>query len=95
MSDLSLQLREVWKQPDRLPAEGRLGSSENTSKPQHCVLFVACFALFAYVLLVWHSEPSMLILTWKKYNYLFNAGLLQTLCQVTIHFKFKIPNYAL
>jgi hypothetical protein len=31
MSDLGSQPSEVWKQPGRLPAEGRLGSSENTS----------------------------------------------------------------
>jgi hypothetical protein len=59
MSDLGLQPREVWKQPSRLPAEGRLGSSENTSNR----FFVACFALFAYVPLAYHSEPSILILT--------------------------------
>jgi hypothetical protein len=52
MSDLGLQLREVWKQPDRLPAEGRLGSSENTSKPRRCLYFVACLALVAYVSLI-------------------------------------------
>jgi hypothetical protein len=31
MSDLGLQPGEVWKQAGRLPAEGRRGSSENTS----------------------------------------------------------------
>jgi hypothetical protein len=62
MSNLGLQPSEVWKQPDRLPAEGRLGSSENTSKPRRCLYFVACLALFAYVPLVWHSEPSILTL---------------------------------
>jgi hypothetical protein len=41
MSDLGLQHREAWNQLDRLPAEGKLGSSENTSKPRRC-LFVAC-----------------------------------------------------
>jgi hypothetical protein len=51
MRDLGLQPREVWKQPDRLPAEGRLGSSENRSKPRHCLLFVACLALVEYMLL--------------------------------------------
>jgi hypothetical protein len=60
MSDLGLQLREVWKQPHRLPAEVRLGSSENTGKPRH-YLFVACFAPLAYVPLVWNSEPRILI----------------------------------
>jgi hypothetical protein len=65
MSDLGLQPREVWKQLGRLPAEGRLGSSENTSNPRRCLLFVACLALFAYVPLVWHSEPSILILILK------------------------------
>jgi hypothetical protein len=56
MSDLNLQLMEVWKQPGRLPAEGRLGSSENTSEPQRCLFFVACFALFAYMPYVGNSE---------------------------------------
>jgi hypothetical protein len=59
MNDLGSQPREVWKQPGRLPAKGRIGSSENTS---NCLFFVACFALFAYVPLVWHSEPGILIL---------------------------------
>jgi hypothetical protein len=45
MSDLGLQHREVWKQPDRLPAEESQGSSENTSKPRRCL-----FSLPA-----WHS----------------------------------------
>jgi hypothetical protein len=49
MSDLGSHPREVWKQPDRLPAEGRLGSSENTSMPRRCLFFVACLALFEYV----------------------------------------------
>jgi hypothetical protein len=31
MSDLSLQPRELWKQPGRLPAKGRRGRSDNTS----------------------------------------------------------------
>jgi hypothetical protein len=62
MSDLCSQPREVWKQPGRLPAEGRLGSSENTSKPRRCLFVVACFALLAHVPLGWHSEPSILIL---------------------------------
>jgi hypothetical protein len=31
MSDLGSQPREVWEKPGRLPAEWRLGSSENTS----------------------------------------------------------------
>jgi hypothetical protein len=38
MSDLSFQLREVWKQPDRLPAEERPGTWENTSKLRRCLL---------------------------------------------------------
>jgi hypothetical protein len=59
MSDLDLQLREVWKQP-----EGRLGSSENTSKPRRCLFFVSCFALFAHVPLVRHSELSILNLNY-------------------------------
>jgi hypothetical protein len=62
MRDLGSKPREVWKQPGRLPAEGRLGSSENTSKPRRCLLFVACLALFAYAPRVWHSEPRILIL---------------------------------
>jgi hypothetical protein len=62
MTDLGSQLREVWKQSGRQPAEGRLGSSENTRKLRRCLFFVACLALFAYVPLVWHSEPSILIL---------------------------------
>jgi hypothetical protein len=57
MSDLGSQPREVWKQPGRLPVEGSLGSSENIS---NYPFFVACFALFTYVPLVWHSEPSIL-----------------------------------
>jgi hypothetical protein len=34
------QHREVWKQPDRLPAEGRLGSSGNTSKSRRCLFLL-------------------------------------------------------
>jgi hypothetical protein len=46
MSDLGLQHREVWEQPDRLPAEGRPVSSENKSKPRRCrYLLPACLAL--------------------------------------------------
>jgi hypothetical protein len=37
MSDLGFKPREVWKQPYRLPAEGRLGNSENTSKLRRCL----------------------------------------------------------
>jgi hypothetical protein len=62
MCDLGVQPREVWKQPDQLPAEGWLGSPENTSKPRRYLFFVACLAVFAYVPLIWHSEPSILIL---------------------------------
>jgi hypothetical protein len=62
MSDLGLQPRDVWKQPDRLPAEETLGCSENTSKPRRCFLGAACLALFAYVPLLWHSGSSILIL---------------------------------
>jgi hypothetical protein len=40
MSDLGWQPREVWKQPGRLPAEGRLGTSENTSKPRRCLFML-------------------------------------------------------
>jgi hypothetical protein len=40
MSDLGSQPREVWKQPDRRPAEGRLDSSENTSKPRRCLFLL-------------------------------------------------------
>jgi hypothetical protein len=40
MSDFGLQPREVWKQPGRLPAEGRPGSSENTSKPRRCLFLL-------------------------------------------------------
>jgi hypothetical protein len=43
-------------------AEGRLGSSENTSKPRRCLFFVACFAVFADVPLVCYSKPSIVIL---------------------------------
>jgi hypothetical protein len=66
MSDLGSQPREVWKQPGRLPAEGRLGSSENT---RQSTIFVACLALFAYVPLVWHSEPSILDLNLNDADY--------------------------
>jgi hypothetical protein len=59
MSELGSQPREVWKQPGRLPAEGRLGCSESTS---NCLFLLPAPALFAYVPLVWHSEPSNLIL---------------------------------
>jgi hypothetical protein len=38
--------------PDLLLAEGRLGSSENASKPRRFHFFVACLALFAYIPLV-------------------------------------------
>jgi hypothetical protein len=40
MSELGLQPREVWKQPDRLPAEEKLGNSENTNKQRRCQLFL-------------------------------------------------------
>jgi hypothetical protein len=59
MSDLGLNPREVWKQPDRLPAEGRLGRSKNKKE---AAFFVACLAFFAYTSLVWHSETGNL--TW-------------------------------
>jgi hypothetical protein len=39
--DLSLRPREVQHPSDRLPAEGRLGSSENTSAPR-LFCFLAC-----------------------------------------------------
>jgi hypothetical protein len=52
MSDLGLQPREVWKQPDLLPAEGRLVSSEKKIAGRGVVFFVACFALFAHVSLL-------------------------------------------
>jgi hypothetical protein len=35
MSDFGLHPRVVQNQPDQLPAEGRLGSSEIISKPRH------------------------------------------------------------
>jgi hypothetical protein len=37
MSDLGLQPREEWKELGRLPAEGRLGSSEN---PSNCLFLL-------------------------------------------------------
>jgi hypothetical protein len=82
MSDLGSQPREVWKQPSRLPAEGRPGSSENTSS----CLFVACLALFAYVPLDWHSEPIFLNL---------NKGLFKIALKdkesrfITLFFRFE------
>jgi hypothetical protein len=62
MSNLRLKPSEVWKQPGRLPADGRLSSSENRSKSRRRLFFVACLALFACVPLVWHPETSILIL---------------------------------
>jgi hypothetical protein len=38
INDLGSQPREVWKQPGRLPVEGKLGSSENTSSFLFCCL---------------------------------------------------------
>jgi hypothetical protein len=49
------------------PSEGRLGSSENTSKPRRRLFFVACLVLFAYVLLVWHSEFSIFTLEFVSF----------------------------
>jgi hypothetical protein len=60
MSDLGLKPRAVWKQPDRLPAEGRLDSSKNAGKPRRCFFVVACLALIANMPLAWHSELSNL-----------------------------------
>jgi hypothetical protein len=51
MSDLGLQAREIWIQPNRQPAEGTLGKSD-------FFVFVACLALFAYMPLGWHSDSS-------------------------------------
>jgi hypothetical protein len=42
MSDLGMQPREVWKQPDRLPAEGGLGSSKKKKNPANCGVFFCC-----------------------------------------------------
>jgi hypothetical protein len=58
MSDPGLQPREVWKQPDRLPAEGRRGNSEKRKQAAALSFFVACFALFEYLPLVWHSQAT-------------------------------------
>jgi hypothetical protein len=44
MSDLGSQPREVWQQSDRLPAEGRLGSAENSSKPRRCLLLLPAWS---------------------------------------------------
>jgi hypothetical protein len=54
MSDLGLQPWEVQEQPDKLSAEGELGSLENKSKPRRCLFLVACLALFANMPLVLH-----------------------------------------
>jgi hypothetical protein len=62
MSDLGLQPREVWKQPDGLPAEERRGSSEITSKPRRCPLGCQLGPLCICATLIWHSEPIILIL---------------------------------
>jgi hypothetical protein len=43
--------QESIEQSNRLPAEGRAGNSENTSKLQRCFC-VTCLALFAYMPLV-------------------------------------------
>jgi hypothetical protein len=54
MSDLGSQPREVWKQPK---------ARWFRKHKQAAVLsffFIACFALFAHVPLVWHSEPIIL-----------------------------------
>jgi hypothetical protein len=57
MSDLVLQPREMFKELDRLPAEGMIGGSE---KQGSCgvVFVVACLALFENVPLIWHLETS-------------------------------------
>jgi hypothetical protein len=75
MSSLGLQPREVWKQPSRLPAEGRLGSSENTSEPRRCLFFVACLAPFEYLPVSWHSEPSHLRSPSVKFQYAKAVGV--------------------
>jgi hypothetical protein len=59
MSDLGLQPREVWKQPDRLPAEGRL-VVQKTQARFRVIFFVACLALFEYLPLAWYLETSNL-----------------------------------
>jgi hypothetical protein len=52
MSDLGLQPRDVWKQPDRLPAEEGLGSSGNSKQAAAMSFFGDYLALFAHVPLV-------------------------------------------
>jgi hypothetical protein len=37
MSDFGFKCMEDWNLSDQLPAEGGLGSLEDTSKPRHCV----------------------------------------------------------
>jgi hypothetical protein len=66
MSDLGLQARDVRKQPDQLPAEGRLGSSGKHKQAAALSFFFACLAFFEYMPLVWHWEASNLISTRKQ-----------------------------
>jgi hypothetical protein len=51
ISDLGLELREVWNQSDRLPTEGRLDSSVKTSILRRFILLPA-LPLFAFMALL-------------------------------------------
>jgi hypothetical protein len=53
MSDLGLQPREVRGQSGQLPAEERLGCSENTSD---CLFLLLALALFEYMPLVRNAD---------------------------------------
>jgi hypothetical protein len=73
MSDLGSQPKEVWKQPGRLPAEGRLGSSENTRNSLFCCLlgplciYATCLAFGAYICSIfnWTMDETKL---WRLDN---------------------------
>jgi hypothetical protein len=61
MSDFGIQSREVWKQPNRLPAEGRLGSSENTSKPRRRLYCCLLGPLLIYATWLASGDKTLLL----------------------------------
>jgi hypothetical protein len=62
MSDLGLQPREVFKQPDQLPAEERLGKLRKHKQASESAVFSFFFHALPipHIPLVWHSVFSNL-----------------------------------
>jgi hypothetical protein len=77
MNILGLQPSEIRHKFDRLPAEGRLGNSENLNKPRRCFLLLPALALLVSCLLLYWQTIRILIME-------IETAELTVLCQLEV-----------